>query len=163
METNRSGEIIGSVTAFVESSFDGRFEVYQVSFKPVNRKMILEVMIDNASGVNVGDCEKVSRALEAYLDETDLIHRAYTLEVSSPGVERVLKRRVDFERHVGKLVRWVLKAGPEHPREVFRARLQKFSGQGIVVLSDGGAREIPLEAVEEARSVFEFPQRKKRG
>ena len=94
-------EIIEKVQAFIMDSFSELYEIYDITYKPINRKMVLEVIIDSPSGIKVEDCEKVSRALSEHLDETDLIHRTYTLEVSSPGVERILKRKVDYERHIG--------------------------------------------------------------
>ena len=95
-------QITADVRRFVEDSFP--YEVFDVTFKPVHGRMVLEVMLDCADGIKVKDCEKVSKALSDYLDETDLIHRAFTLEVSSPGVERLFKRQVDYERHIGKIL-----------------------------------------------------------
>jgi ribosome maturation factor RimP len=153
--------ITSEVRRFVESSFS--YEVFDVTFKPVHGRMVLEVMLDSPDGIKVKDCEKVSKALSDYLDETDLIHRAFTLEVSSPGVERVFKRRVDYERHVGKLVKWTLLEPESGHKEVFQARLQEFSPDKIVVRSEKGLREFPLTMVKEARAVFEFPPKLQRG
>jgi ribosome maturation factor RimP len=126
--------------------------------------MVLEVMIDSPEGIKVEDCAIVSRALSEYMDEVDLIHRTYTLEVSSPGVERILKRVVDFERHIGKLVKWTLKIEDEsEKKEVFRARLQEFTDGRIVVSLDKSLREFPIDRVVEARAILEFPPRLKQG
>jgi len=153
--------ITTEVRRFVESSFS--YEIFDVTFKPVHGQMVLEVTIDCVDGIKVKDCEQVSKALSDYLDETDLIHRAFTLEISSPGVERVFKRQVDYERHVGKLVKWTLLATETSQKEVFQARLQEFSPEKIVVRSDKGLREFPLTMVKEARAVFEFPPKLQRG
>ncbi len=155
--------VIERVRDFVEKTFSTEYEIYDVSYRPVNRQMLLEVFIDSAEGITVKDCEKVSRALSDYLDEADFIHCNYTLEVSSPGVERIFKRPVDFERHVGKLVKWTLVQPPENRKEVFRARLQEYNPERIVVRSEKGLREFPLSVVKEARAVLEFPPRVKRG
>jgi ribosome maturation factor RimP len=160
--TEQHAAIVAAVRDFVESSFPEEYEIYDVTFKPCNRTMLLEVFIDKADGITVKDCERVSRALSDYLDETDLIHCTYTLEVSSPGVERIFKRHVDFERHLGKLVKWTLQKPEGEGKEVFRARLQNFSPEKIVVRSEKGLREFPLSLVKEARAVLEFPPRMKR-
>ena len=152
--------ITSEVRRFVESSFS--YEIYDVTFKQINRSMVLEVTIDSPDGVTVQDCEKVSRGLSDFLDETDLIHRAFTLEVSSPGVERVFKRLVDYERHIGKLVKWTLMDEEKGQKEVFRARLTEFSPEKIVVRSEKGLREFTLKQVKEARAVFEFPAKLQR-
>lgn len=161
--TEANAAIIARVRDFVEKTFSDEYEIYDISYKPVNGTMLLGVFIDSPEGIMVKDCEKVSRALSDYLDETDFIHCNYTLEVSSPGVERVFKRRVDFERHVGKLVKWTLLKDPENSKEVFRARLQEFTPEKIVVRSEKGLREFPLSVVKEARAVLEFPPKLKRG
>lgn len=151
------------IRTFVESSFSGQYEVYDLLLKPENRTLVLGILIDSPAGIRIQDCEVVSRAVEKFLDENDLIHRQYTLEVSSPGVERILKRPVDFERHLGRLVRWILKPSGETPRETLRGRLQEFAPSRIVVQAESGLREFPLDRVEEARAVFEFPSKPKHG
>ncbi len=158
--TESVDHITSEVRRFVESSFS--YEIYDVTFKQINRNMVLEVTIDSPDGVTVQDCEKVSRGLSDFLDETDLIHRAFTLEVSSPGVERVFKRLVDYERHIGKLVKWTLMDEEKGQKEVFRARLTEFSPEKIVVRSEKGLREFALKQVKEARAVFEFPAKSQR-
>lgn len=161
--TEQAKAILASVRDFVVNSFSDEYEIYDITYKPVNKTMLLEVIIDSPDGVTVKDCEKVSRALSDYLDEADIIHCNYTLEVSSPGVERVFKRTVDFERNVGKLVKWTIANEPDGKKEVFRARLQEFSPEKIIVRSEKGLREFPFSAVKEARGVLEFPPKMKRG
>ncbi|MDD3147262.1 MAG: ribosome maturation factor RimP [Candidatus Riflebacteria bacterium] len=159
--TESVDHITTEVRRYVESTFS--YEVYDVTFRPINRRMVLEVAIDSPDGVTVQDCETVSRGLSDYLDETDLIHRAFTLEVSSPGVERIFKRQVDYERHIGKLVKWTLYDEDKGQKEVFRARLTEFSPEKITVRSEKGLREFTLKQVKEAQAVFEFPAKLQRG
>ena len=71
------------------------------------KKALLRVVIDKEGGVTVGDCEKMSRSLEALLDVEDPLRGSYMLEVSSPGIDRPLVRQIDFERNIGKLARVV--------------------------------------------------------
>jgi ribosome maturation factor RimP len=156
-------DVKAKVRSFVESAFAETYEVFDVTLKPVQGRLVLEVTIDAPGGIHVHDCETVSRALDAFLDEQDLIHRQFTLEVSSPGAERFLKRQVDFERHVGRLVRWVLLATPEGPKQAFQGRLLEFTPTRIVVQGEKGLREFPLDRVETAQAVLEFPPRLKRG
>ena len=76
------------------------FDVFQAG----NRK-ILRLFIDQPQGVSVETCATVSRSLSARLDLEDLIPQAYTIEVSSPGLDRPLKSTLDFERNMGRLLR----------------------------------------------------------
>lgn len=73
------------------------------------KRLLLRVFIDKPGGVTVNDCEVMSRDLEAVLDLEDIIKEPYTLEVSSPGLDRPLKNPDDFRKHMGKLIRLVTK------------------------------------------------------
>ncbi|GAA0461556.1 ribosome maturation factor RimP [Alkalibacillus silvisoli] len=79
-------------------------ELVDVEFTKEGKNHFLRVYVDKEGGVDIEDCEKVSEQLSEQLDERDPIESAYFLEVSSPGVERKLKKREDFERFVGSYV-----------------------------------------------------------
>ncbi|MCI5189216.1 MAG: ribosome maturation factor RimP [Candidatus Electrothrix sp. AS4_5] len=79
-------------------------ELVDVQFKQ-EAGWVLRIFIDQKTGVNVDDCAAVSRQVATYLEVEDVIQHAYTLEVSSPGAERPLKRLEDFVRFSGKKVR----------------------------------------------------------
>ncbi len=156
-------EALVKVRSHVETTFAGKFEIYDIRFKSMKKRLTLEVLIDGPEGIRVKDCETVSRSLSRFLDENEhLIPGSYSLDVSSPGAERILKREVDFERNVGRLVRWVLKPTKTTPKEIFQGRLHEFSPARVVVIVEKSLREFPLASVEEARTVLEFP-RKTRG
>ncbi|HMK60152.1 MAG TPA: ribosome maturation factor RimP [Dissulfurispiraceae bacterium] len=84
---------------------DEGLELIDVNILGSGRKMLLRITIDKEGGVTIGDCERVSRGIEALLDVEDLIKSAYTLEVSSPGLDRPLIKIQDFERSRGRLAR----------------------------------------------------------
>jgi ribosome maturation factor RimP len=86
---------------------DEGLELIEAAVLGAGRKKIVRVTIDKEGGVNVGDCERVSRGLEAILDVEDLFQTAYMLEVSSPGLDRPLAKMRDFERSAGKLAKVV--------------------------------------------------------
>lgn len=95
------------------------FEVEDIELLGSGRKMLLRVTIDKEGGVTVDDCAEFSREFGAVLDVEDPVQGAYTLEVSSPGLDRPLKRPRDYEKSVGKLVKVVL--------------TEKINGQGYLV------------------------------
>ncbi len=155
--------LIEQITRFITENFGGAYDVYDISLRRLQRRIVLTIAIDAAHGVGIDDCEKVSRALSKHLDTTDPIPGRYLLEVSSPGAERLLKRHVDFERSVGRLVRWRIKApGAEHGKEVFQARLHEVLSDRVRVSAAEGIQELLLDDVSEARTILEFP-RKARG
>ena len=84
---------------------DEQIELVGVAFLGTGRKMLVRVTIDKENGVTVGDCERMSRGIEALLDVEDIIKVGYMLEVSSPGLDRPLSKMRDFVRSVGKLAR----------------------------------------------------------
>jgi len=71
------------------------------------RRLLLRVLVDKTGGVTIGDCERMSRSLEALLDVEDPIKGPYVLEVSSPGIDRPLITQRDFENNIGRLARIV--------------------------------------------------------
>lgn len=79
-------------------------ELVDVEFVKEGANWYLRIYIDKDGGVSIDDCEGVSRALEAKLDETDPIEQAYILEVSSPGIDRPLKKDADFVKFQGEII-----------------------------------------------------------
>ena len=78
--------------------------LWSVEFAREGGNWFLRVYIDRESGVSIDDCEAISRKLEKHLDEKDFIEPAYVLEVSSPGIDRPLRRPQDFEKYTGSYV-----------------------------------------------------------
>ena len=101
-------------------------------------------------GISVDDCAAVSHAVSQILDAEDPIKGHYTLEVSSPGLDRVLRKRAHFERFVGERAFVELKL-PIDGRRRFAGTLKSVLGEAIVVEVDGRAHELPLDRIHKAR------------
>jgi ribosome maturation factor RimP len=114
-------------------------------------------------GVNLEDCADVSRDVSAILDlDEDIIPAHYTLEVSSPGLDRSLKSNTDFARFVGNTVKVKLRKPAPDGQRVLRGPLAAANDGRIAVVVDGKRIEAPLADVVEANLVFELrPQPKK--
>ena len=106
--------------------------------------------VPSQGGISVDDCATVSHAVSQILDAEDPIKGHYTLEVSSPGLDRVLRRRAHFERFVGEQVFVELKL-PIEGRRRFAGALKSVVGEAIVVEVDGRAHELPLDRIQKAR------------
>jgi ribosome maturation factor RimP len=120
----------------------------------------VQIMAERPDGtMTVEDCEAVSRALSPVLDVADLIDRAYRLEVSSPGIDRPLVRRSDFERYAGHLAK-IETAVPIQGRKRFRGVLVRTEGEAALVRRDdateGEEAEVllPIEEMSEAKLVL---------
>lgn len=109
---------------------------------------ILRVSIDAPGGVDADDCARVSEQVSPMLDAEDPIASRYTLEVSSPGIDRPVQRRVDFERFKGYRCKLQLAEGP--PRRRYTGTLGPVDGDELVILVDGAEHRVPLDLVERA-------------
>ena len=98
-------------------------ELVDVELLGRGRNAVLRIFLDKPGGIAIRDCEQVSRQVGAILDVEDLLPGRYTLEVSSPGLDRRLVKPADYERFAGKQVKLVLKA-PQEGRRRFRGLLR---------------------------------------
>lgn len=132
------------------------FEIVDVAFAPGNRGWILRVTIDKEGGISVNDCAAFSRQLDPRLDvEGCFPDQSYTLEISSPGLERPLKKLEDYRRFQGKKVK-IKTTGEINGRKVFRGIL-KGEQEGIIKLQDGDREEeIPFDEIKKANLEFEW-------
>jgi len=113
-------------------------------------RMILRFYLDKEGGPNLDELTRVSRRLSELLDlHDDAVHGPYTLEVSSPGVNRPLKRREHFARFIGKRVRIRTRETVEGRRS-FLGLLEEVRVDGIVLRQEGVGFHIPLSAIEKA-------------
>jgi ribosome maturation factor RimP len=113
-------------------------------------KPILRIYIDKPEGVTHEDCSAVSLHLGTILDVEDFIHSAYTLEVSSPGLERGLYKRQDYERFAGRMAKLKSRV-PVNGQRNFRGRILGLEG-GEVIFDDktSGRVAVPFEAIVKA-------------
>lgn len=99
--SNTESKVLPLLEPIVEAN---NLELVDLEFVKEGVNWYLRVYIDKEGGVNIDDCEQVSRALEAKLDEADPIEQAYILEVSSPGIDRPLKKEADFVNYQGEII-----------------------------------------------------------
>jgi ribosome maturation factor RimP len=117
---------------------------------------VLRIYIDKPGGVSHGDCETVSNQVGTLLDVDELIAHRYTLEVSSPGIERGLYKRADYERFAGSRIR-LKTSEPIDGQRNFRGRLIGLTGDNVSFDADGrGQIEIPYEQIVKANIEYQF-------
>jgi ribosome maturation factor RimP len=116
---------------------------------------LLRVYIDSEQGISAEDCQKVSYQVSGVLDVKDPIHGHYTLEISSPGLDRPLFRQQDFERFAGQLAR-VRMTHPLDGQRKFKGRLRGLAGDNVVIEQEGQEISLPFDDIEQARLVPEF-------
>ena len=131
------------------------YECWGVEFLSQGRHSLLRVYIDHANGVLVDDCEKVSRQISGVLDVADPISSEYTLEVSSPGMDRPLFTLEQFARHAGELVKIKLRS-PFEGRRNFQGLLRGAEEQDVVVLVDDHEYLLPIDLIDKANIIPRF-------
>lgn len=131
------------------------FELIDVEYLTMHGRWVLRLYIDKEGGVTIDDCVSVSRELGDLLDIKDVIEHEYVLEVSSPGLDRPLKREKDFIRFTGNKIK-CRTAAPVNGQKNFAGVLKDFR-EGIIYIDTGDSlAELPLEDIEKANLVYEF-------
>ncbi|HBG02665.1 MAG TPA: ribosome maturation factor RimP [Firmicutes bacterium] len=148
--------IVAVVTDWVEEIIQGSdLELVDVEYQKEHATWILRVFLDKPDGIDLEDCQRVSQALDEKLDAEDPIPGAYSLEVSSPGLERHLKKAVDYQRFAGRLVNIRTYSGV-HGRKRFVGRLEGLRGENVLLKWEGDTIEIPLELVAKANLAMDL-------
>ena len=123
-----------------------------VDWRGDRRRGILRLFVDKAGGVGIGDCERLSRELGDLLEAEGAIDQAYDLEVSSPGLDRVLRKDREFVWALGKPVRCWVAGGLEHG-----GRLMEVTPERLVLDRDGERVELARDVVTKARLDVDVP------
>jgi ribosome maturation factor RimP len=138
------------------------YELVDVEWVRGGGRWTLRVFIDRPGGVNVDDCQLVSRTIDPILDVEDFIEPAYDLEVSSPGLDRPLRTPEHFERYRGQRVH-VRAYGPvagtaegSAPRKNWTGTLEGFADGFVRVLVDGAVHRIPIAQIAKAHLEPDF-------
>jgi ribosome maturation factor RimP len=158
-------EQVRSIAARVAASYG--LEIFDVQFRREGPGMVLRVLIDRPGpaakaeeSVSVDDCAHVSRDLSAILDVDDVVPTAYTLEVSSPGLDRPLKRPDDYRRFVGRRAKLVMHEAVDG-QKYFKGLLAgvEQGSAGLVVIidaEDGRQHRVPVDVITRANLEVEF-------
>jgi ribosome maturation factor RimP len=129
-------------------------ELIEVQYRREARGWVLRLIIDKEGGVTLDDCTLVSREMGRTLDVEDLISTPYTLEVSSPGVNRPLKNERDYLKYRDHLIR-VKTFSPVENRREFKGKLLGIANNLIEIQIDEGVYQIPLANVAKANLEFD--------
>ncbi len=155
-------EVIDRVTALAENLLPPQgMELVDIEYKREGRHMVLRLFVDKAGGITLDDCTLVSRELSEILDVEDFIGENYTLEVSSPGLNRPLKKESDYERYRGRLIKVrtyeVVEDEAGNRRKTFLGDLEGLADGVITIkLREGQIARIPLVKIAKANLEFEF-------
>jgi ribosome maturation factor RimP len=139
---------------------DERLELDDLELSGRGRGRILRVVVDGED-VNVDRLAELSRGLSRLLDEEPALQDAYQLEVSSPGLERKLRRPSHYRKSLGREV--VVKTAADDHKTVFRGTLTEAGDDTFTVAADQGVTEVPYDDVISAKTVFRWEKAPKPG
>lgn len=112
------------------------YDLYDVEYSKEGKNYFLRIFIDKEEGIDLEDCEKVNNEINDILDQADYIKDQYFLEVSSPGIERILKKDKHLEQNIGKEVNIKLFRKDEKGNKEYQGNLKTFNSENIE-LEDG--------------------------
>jgi ribosome maturation factor RimP len=138
------------------------YEMVDLEFAGGRGSAMLRVFIDRETGVGIEDCEAVSREVSALLDVHDPVPTGYRLEVSTPGLDRVLRTPAHYARFAGAQVALEL-AVPREGRRRYTGRLVQSDANGLELMVDGVAVTLPYREVFRTRLVPEWPEKSVKG
>ncbi len=135
------------------------FELVEVEWLREGRSWVLRLYVDRPGGVTVDHCQELSRTIEPVLDVEELIEPSYSLEVSSPGLERPLRKPEHFQRFSGERAQ-VKTFGPldtgSGPRKSWTGTLRGFQDGAVAIEVDGQVHRIPLDKIAKAHLEYDF-------
>lgn len=130
-------------------------ELWGIEYLPQGRGSLLRIYIDRADGIGVEDCEKVSRQAGSVLDVEDPIRSEYTLEVSSPGMDRPLFKLAHYEESIGERVSLRLRVAFDGRRK-FAGVLKGVENEEVILEIDNEEYILPYELIDKANIVPQF-------
>ena len=129
------------------------YDLYDVEYSKEGKNYFLRIFIDKEDGIDLKDCEKVNDEINDILDQADYIKDQYFLEVSSPGIERVLRKNKHLEQNIGKEINIKLFKKDENGNKEYQGNLKSFNEEKIE-LEDGTM--IERKNIAQIKTVFNW-------
>ncbi len=148
----KSQEVFDLVAPILE---DMGFELVDVEYVSKHGRWVLRLFIDCEGGMTIDDCAAVSREIGDLMDVRDIIDHEYVLEVSSPGIDRPLKKKKDFQMAAGRKVK-VRIIHPREGRRNYEGVLDRVEGDMFTLLVDGAEVLFSMEEVEKANLAYDL-------
>ena len=131
------------------------YELYDVEYTKEGKDYYLRVYIDNKKGINLDDCEKVNNAISNILDEADYIKEQYFLEVSSCGLERVLRKDKHLASNIGKNIEINL-FKPLDGKKQYRGILNNFNEETITIIIEDLQKKVERKKIAQIKTIYEW-------
>ena len=131
------------------------YELYDVEYAKEGKDYYLRVFIDKSNGIDLNDCEKVSDGINELLDDADYIKEQYFLEVSSPGIERILRKDKHFKDNIGNTVEVKLFKSINKEKGIV-GNLKEFNEESIKIENENGQIQIDRKNIAQIKTVYNW-------
>ena len=131
------------------------YYLYDVEYVKEGAEYYLRIYIDKETGIDLNDCEKVSNEINDLLDKADYIKEQYYLEVSSPGIERILKKDKHLEQNIGKKVDVKLFKKDKKGKKEYKGILKKFNKEEIIIEAEE-TTQIERKDISQIKTIYDW-------
>ena len=132
------------------------YDLYDVEYAKEGKNYFLRIFIDNEKGIDLNDCEKVNEAITDILDEENYIKEQYFLEVSSPGIERVLRKDKHLEKNIGTDINVKLFKKDENGKKEYLGKLKEYNQNEIVIEQEEKEIKIERKNISQIKTVYNW-------
>ena len=145
------------VTKLVEPIIENLgYELYDVEYSKEGKNYFLRIFIDSKNGIDLDDCEKVNNEIMEDLDNANYIKEQYFLEISSPGIERVLRKDKHLEKNIGEEVTIKLFKKDENGKKEYLGKLKDFNQEKIVIEQEEKDINIERKNISQIKTVYNW-------
>lgn len=131
------------------------YELYDVEYAKEGKNYFLRIFIDKPNGIDLNDCEKVNDGINEILDKADYIKDQYFLEVSSPGIERNIRKEKHLKENIGKKIQIKL-FNPIEGKKEYIGKLEKYDEEKIEISDEEKNIQIPRKSISLIKTVYEW-------
>ena len=132
------------------------YELYDIEYAKEGKDYYLRIFIDKPEGITIDDCEKVNDAIKDKLDEEDYIKQQYFLEVSSPGIERILRKDKHLEQNIGKEISINLFKKDKEGKKEYQGILMSYNTDTIEIEINEKIKEVERKNISKIKTVFHW-------
>ncbi len=135
------------------------YNLYDVEYAKEGKNYFLRIFIDSPKGIDLNDCQKVNDEITDILDEADYIKDQYFLEISSPGIERILKKDKHLSDNIGKNINIKLFKKDENGKKEYQGTLEKFTEEIILIKTDNNQQiEIQRKNISQIKIIYNWEE-----
>ena len=132
------------------------YELYDVEYAKEGKNYFLRIFIDKTEGIDLNDCEKVNDAITDILDTENYIKDQYFLEISSPGIERVLRKDKHLEKNIGTDINVKLFKKDENGKKEYLGKLKEYNQNEIVIEQEEKEIKIERKNISQIKTVYNW-------